>query len=148
MYEALRDYYEENGLDKVNHTRLGRYELGRNSFIAQYPERKNGFAESRKSESAKRMKLYRESLTYDLYLRENVKNRPAFAGDPTVDKKTASAFYEEEAKTHRYLKGYEQYEKRQMRKMTHLEQIAGELLLFDYQNRNPLTNQAAVYIVN
>ena len=147
MYEALRDYYEENGLDKVNHTRLGRYEILA-AFIAQYPERKNGFAESIKSESAKRMKLYRESLTYDLYLRENVKNRPAFAGDPTVDKKTASAFYEEEAKTHRYLKGYEQYEKRQMRKMTHLEQIAGELLLFDYQNRNPLTNQAAVYIVN
>ena len=147
MYEALRDYYEENGLDKVNHTRLGRYEILA-AFIAQYPEQKNGFAESIESESAKRMKLYRESLTYDLYLRENVKNRPAFAGDPTVDKKTASAFYEEEAKTHRYLKGYEQYEKRQMRKMTHLEQIAGELLLFDYQNRNPLTNQAAVYIVN
>ena len=28
--------------------------------------------------------------------------------------------------------------------MTHLERIGGKLLLFDYQNRDPLCNQARV----
>ena len=86
-------------------------------------------------------------MIYDLYLRENVKNRPVFAGEDTVDKQTAAAFYEKDEQERRYLKGYERYDKRQMRKMTHLERIGGNLLLFDYQNRSPLTHQAAVYTV-
>ena len=64
-------------------------------------------------------------LILDLYLRENVKKRPEFAGEVSVDKQKASAFYEKEAEERRYLKGYEGYDKRQLRKMTHLEQING-----------------------
>lgn len=61
--------------------------------------------------------------------------------------KKASAFYEKEAEERRYLKGYEGYDKRQLRKMTHLEQINGNLYVFDYRNRNVLTNQASVFWV-
>ena len=45
------------------------------------------------------------------------------------------------------MKGYEQYEKRQLRKMTHLEKVGGQLVLFDYKNRDVLTNQAAIFYV-
>lgn len=147
LFEALRDYYEARGLDQVNHTRIGRYEI-LSEFIAWYPESKTGSSKLTETGKAARLERYRECLTYDLYLRENVKNRPAFAGEATVEKETAAAFYEREEQKRCYLRGYEKYDKRQMRKMTHLERIGGELLLFDYQNRNPLTWQAAVYTVN
>ncbi len=95
----------------------------------------------------KNVENYRQMLILDLYLRENVKKRPEFAGEINIDKQKASAFYEKEAEEHRYLKGYEGYDKRQLRKMTHLEQINGKLYVFDYRNRNVLTNQASVFLV-
>ena len=146
MFEALRDYYEENGLDQINHTRISRYEI-LSEFIRQYLKPGRGFVNKPAEAADVCPERYRESLIYDLYLRENMKNRPAFAGEATVDKETADAFYESEEKERCYLKGYEQYDKRQMRKMTHLERIGGELLLFDYRNRNPLTNQARVCFI-
>ena len=129
MFETLALYYEENALDTVNHSRISRYEI-----LFRFAQ-KMDFA---------RKEQYRELLTLDLYLRENVKNRPEFAGEPMVSKEEAAAFYEKEAEEHHYLKGYERYDKRQIRKMTHLERVKGKLLLFDYQNRSPLTNQAEV----
>ena len=38
---------------------------------------------------------YREWLTLDLYLRENVKNRPAFAGENQVTKEEMTALFDE-----------------------------------------------------
>lgn len=137
MFEKLRDYYETKGLDQINHTRISRYEI-LFDFVKQLLKEKH---------LEGKIASYQESLIYDLYLRENVKNRPVFAGEDTVDKQTAAAFYEKEEQERRYLKGYERYDKRQMRKMTHLERIGGNFLLFDYQNRSPLTHQAAVYTV-
>lgn len=137
MFEKLKDYYETKGLDQINHTRISRYEI-LFDFVKQLLKEKH---------LEGKIASYQESLIYDLYLRENVKNRPVFAGEDTVDKQTAAAFYEKEEQERRYLKGYERYDKRQMRKMTHLERIGGNLLLFDYQNRSPLTHQAAVYTV-
>lgn len=137
MFEKLRDYYETKGLDQINHTRISRYEI-LFDFVKQLLKEKH---------LEGKIASYQESLIYDLYLRENVKNRPVFAGEDTVDKQTAAAFYEKEEQERRYLKGYERYDKRQMRKMTHLERIGGNLLLFDYRNRSPLTHQAAVYTV-
>lgn len=128
LYEALRVYYEKNNLNTVSHSRVARYEI-----LFAFAVRHDG----------ERKEMYRELLTYDLYLRDNMKSRPSFAGEQTVSKEEMAAFYEREAKEHRYLKGYEQYDKRQLRKMTHLERVKGEIVLFDYLNRSPLTNQAA-----
>ncbi len=133
MYETLSAYYEMHHLYETSHSRLERYEI-LSAFAGEYDG-------GRKEE-------YREMLTYDLYLRENVKNRPAFAGSPSVTKQEEAKIYEQEAKEYRYLKGYEKYDKRQIRKMTHLERIKGSLLLFDYRNRDLLTNQALVYEVS
>lgn len=142
MFEALGEYYEEEGLHMTNHSRVTRYEI------------LLGFA---KRHDSAREELYRELLVFDLYLRENMKNRPEFAGEYMVEKDCLSAFYEKEAKEHRYLKGYEKYDKRQLRKMTHIESfrydVAGDgterknRILFDYQNRSRLNYQASVFYV-
>ncbi|HCR83550.1 B12-binding domain-containing radical SAM protein [Muricomes intestini] len=132
MYEELSGYYKKNDLNMVNHSRIARYEI-LFDFAAE--------------SDVMNKKTYRELLTVDLYLRDNVKNRPAFAGEPTVTKEEAAKFYAEEAAWHNYLKGYEAYDKRQMRKMTHLEKIDGRLLLFDYKNRSLLTNQASIFYI-
>ena len=49
-----------------------------------------------------------------------------------------------EAQEHFYLRDYEGYDSRQIRKMTHLERFRGKLLLFDYRHRDPLNSDAAV----
>ena len=132
MYEALAGYYEENGLLGVQHSRLARYEI-LSRFAGGYLA---GLAEKKEC---------MEWLTLDLYLRDNVKNRPAFLGEEQTTKEEAAAFYKKEAQEYRYLKGYEGYDSRQMRKMTHMERLRGKLLLFDYRKRDPLTGDAAVY---
>ena len=133
MYGALADYYEKNGLSRISHSRIARYEILYH-FIEE-------------TEGTERIAEYREWLTLDLYLRDNVKNRPAFLGENRVTPDEAAAFYKAEEEERRYLSGYEGYDRRQMRKMTHLEKIREEVLLFDYRKRNPLNGDAAVYKV-
>lgn len=132
MYSTLAGYYEENGLFEVSHSRIARYEI-LNRFLKKYMG----------GNSAE----YGEWLTLDLYLRDNVKNRPAFLPENRVQPDRAAAFYKSEEKERRYLTDYAGYDRRQMRKMTHLEEIRGEILLFDYRHRNPLNGDAAVYTV-
>ena len=63
LYERLGAYYEEYGLHLVSHSRVSRYEI---------------LLEFAKKYDKEREELYRELLIFDLYLRENMKNRPAF----------------------------------------------------------------------
>ena len=133
MYGALADYYEKNGLSRISHSRIARYEI-----LYHFME---------ETEGTERIAEYREWLTLDLYLRDNVKNRPACLGENRVKPDEAAAFYKAEEEERRYLSGYEGYDRRQMRKMTHLEKIREEVLLFDYRKRNPLNGDAAIYRV-
>ena len=140
LYLELGKYYESHELHLMSHSRITRYEILLD-FI--------------RSLGTGKEELYRELLTFDLYLRENVKNRPGFAGEYKVAKEELSRFYEEEAEQHQYLKGYEQYDKRQLRKMTHIEKFQYDvlgngaekemLILFDYENRSRLTHQASIF---
>lgn len=139
LYQGLGRYYENHELHLMSHSRITRYEILLGFIREKHKERQS---------------LYRELLTFDLYLRENVKNRPEFAGEHEVSKDWLNAFYETESKEHQYLIGYEAYDKRQLRKMTHIEKFHYDVLgtceekenfiLFDYQNRSRLTHQAAV----
>lgn len=141
MYEKLGRFYKKRGLDQLNHSRIARYEI-----LLQFIEEKV---------QEEKLPKYRELLTYDLYLRENVKNRPSFAGEYLVTKEELQEFYDREERERELLKGYGQYDKRQLRKMTHVEKfrynVEGNMeteetcLLFDYQNRSPLTHQASVF---
>ena len=139
LYQGLGRYYENHELHLMSHSRITRYEILLGFIREKHKERES---------------LYRELLTFDLYLRENVKNRPEFAGEHEVSKDWLNAFYETESKEHQYLIGYEAYDKRQLRKMTHIEKFHYDVLgtceekenfiFFDYQNRSRLTHQAAV----
>lgn len=131
MYDRLAAYYEENDYNSVQHKRSARYEILLN-YVRKYHKEKED--------------LFREVLTYDYYLRENAKSRPGFAGEYPVTKDAARAFYETEEETHEYLPNYGKYDRNQMRKMTHLEyfKLTDTYILFDYQNRNPLNQEARV----
>ena len=131
MYDRLAAYYEAHNYNAVQHKRSARYQILLD-YVRQYHNEKED--------------MFREVLTYDYYLRENAKSRPEFAGESLVAKDVARAFYEKEEETHMYLSDYGKYDRNQMRKMTHLEyfKLADTYILFDYQNRNPLNQEARV----
>ena len=140
FFEDLAGFYDAEGLFGRNYTRIARYEL---------------LLEFMQKQRIQKETYFRELLIYDLYLRENVKSRPGFAGEETVSKEEKKDFYDREEKEPKYLTAYRGYDSRKMRKLTHVERFsfhvaedgkAGEtVLLFDYQNRNPLNYEASVY---
>lgn len=140
LFLELGRYYETHELHMMSHSRITRYEI------------LLGFIRSKEFQNEK---VYQELLTFDLYLRENVKNRPEFAGAYSVSKEELNDFYEMESEQHQFLQGYEQYDKRQLRKMTHIEKFQYDVLhdcaekgiriLFDYENRSKLNHQAQIF---
>ncbi len=138
LYEALGLFYEEKGYFDVSHNRIRRYEI-----LLEFLEEKD----------AKQLPLYKELMLFDLYSRENLKNRPTWALDEKIYKNAFREFYLAEAQEHFLLKGYEAYDEKQLAKMTHLEVMhyhpdtyeTGEyVFLFDYQTRDVLTYGAMV----
>jgi radical SAM superfamily enzyme YgiQ (UPF0313 family) len=73
LYYELSQYYERNGLNRIAHTRLKRYEL----LLDFYKEVVLKLIDQRESE--KYTGAFEEILLLDLYLRENIKSRPGFA---------------------------------------------------------------------
>ena len=148
MFEQMAAYYREKGYFLNSPARAYRYQVLYDFALSVSPGRKE---------------LYRELLVFDLYLREKVKSRPEFAGETGEDEKEYQrAFYLREEKEHRYLKGYEEYDHRQLAKMTHLEhftypvwdpEAAGKgvrtsgSVLFDYRNRDALTYDASFWLL-
>nr|WP_297933417.1 B12-binding domain-containing radical SAM protein [uncultured Blautia sp.] len=141
MYEALADFYEAHGYFEVSHARISRYEILR-EFLRE--------------KGIKDPDFYDELMIYDLYARENMKTRPAWAGDLKPYKKQIQNFYAREAEHPDLLKNYAGYQAKQMEKMTHLEVFTYRVtegkkekgcypLVFDYKQRDPLTYGAAVY---
>ena len=75
-----------------------------------------------------------------------------------ISKEKEREFYETESREQKYLKGYGSYDKRQIRKMTHIEtfryNVTGNMeegdctILFDYQNRSPLNHQASMFRID
>ena len=91
---------------------------------------------------------YEDCLLLDLYLRENSKSRPQWACDIAKKKPQVQEFYRQESEEKRYLTDYEGYSWKQIANMTHLEILSdGQWCLFDYKKRNPLTKDAAMYVV-
>lgn len=146
MFEALAAFYEENGYVTNSPARVHRYQVLLD------------FAESADPEYGA---VYRELLTFDLYLRENAKSRPDFAGDLTAFKDAVREFYRWEEANRQYLPDYGEYDSKQMAKMTHLEPFfypvwdqekmnmvrkglttQWQFILFDYRRRDPLTYEA------
>lgn len=137
MYEKIWGFYKKNQLHNLQHKRAARYQILLD-FIEEYFQTEN------------RKEYYRELLTYDYYLRENAKTRPLFAGENKMTKENSRLFYEKEAEERKYLPDYQQYDKNQMRKMTHLEYFKelGKVVLFDYMHRNPINQEARTLQIN
>ena len=134
LYESLARYYQERGLTGSSHNRLARYEI-LYDFIRELP-----------AGEGRRREIYRDLLMYDLYLRENVKSRPSFAGDLTFCKEQVKQFFIKEAAEPMYLRGYEGYDSRQLAKMAHLEPMGdGSYVLFDYKNRDAMFGNAKAF---
>lgn len=134
MYLAMADYYDKNGFFGPSQSRLFRYEI-LYRFIC---ERLSADLEG----EAKRSR-FRDALTTDLYLRENVKSRLSFSMDQAPFKEAVRDFFKAEEERLVWLTGYEGYDARQMAKMAHLEAMEdGTFLLFDYKSRSPLNGNA------
>ncbi|MBQ9926791.1 MAG: B12-binding domain-containing radical SAM protein [Lachnospiraceae bacterium] len=151
MFEALARYYEENGYFVQSPARGYRYQV---------------LLDFACKADADKADLYRELLTYDFFLREKAKSRPDFAKNLDDYYEGIWTFYQKEEAEPFYLKSYQEYHARQTMKMTHMEvftypvwekdgvKIAKEgalpmpaYMLFDYKERNPLTNDARTIIL-
>ena len=114
IYERLGSFYMEKGYGDVSHTRMRRYEILL-EFLEDVPEIS--------------MDQVKDQMIYDLYLRENLKSRPGFARDQKPFERQIWDFRKRE----------------KVAKNAHVEVFAdGKVLLFDYADRDPLTNNAHV----
>ncbi len=134
MFEALADFYEEKGYFVNSPARVYRYQV-----LLEFASRCDETREA----------VYRELLTYDMYLRENLKSRPDFAKDMTPCRERIRELVRRENR---------------QRNLIHIEPFAypvwdveavnaGErnesdiFVAFNYAARNPLTYEAAVEFV-
>ncbi len=137
MFLSLAGFYEKQGFLMVSHSRLARYEILW-KFTGEVL--RNNY---RQGELASQTEKYRDLLMYDLYLRENVKSRPSFAGNQSPYKEQIKDFFRREEREPRYLLAYKGCDSRQMANMAHGEAMAdGSLVIFDYRSRSPLTGNA------
>ncbi|MGN0203777.1 MAG: B12-binding domain-containing radical SAM protein [Coprococcus sp.] len=148
FFEELAGFYEEGGYGKVQHGRMQRYDL----LLQFAEERHHGEPD-----------ILKEAMLYDLYARENLKSRPAWAGEHTIYRSFCEDFYRQSEMTEKYLPAYKGYTSRQMKRMTHMEgfsiDIAAtaakgvrtggpQVILFDYLERDPLTYAARTVCLN
>ena len=114
IYERLGNFYMEKGYGDISHTRMRRYEILL-EFLEDVPEIS--------------MDQVKDQMVYDLYLRENLKSRPGFARDQKPFERQVWDFRKRE----------------KVAKNAHVEVFAdGTVLLFNYADRDPLTNNAHV----
>jgi len=112
MYEALGRFYEKKGYSEISHSRMRRYEI-----LMEFAGEQKEIP----------LEVLSDVMLLDLYLRENLKSRPSFASDQKP--------YE------RLIWDYRKAKK--IPKTAHIEVFRdGKTILFDYTDRDPLTNNA------
>ena len=117
FYEKLGSFYEKKGYSEISHSRMRRYEI---------------LLEYLKEETDVPTEVAAQKMLYDLYLREKLKKRPAFA----LDQKQ----YETAVWNYR--------KNNQISKTAHIEIFQdGTVILFDYERRDPLSNNAHTEII-
>lgn len=149
MYDALAQWYGRCGLYGIQSSRVRKYEIllefmdahiktlsAGTDFAAAYP--KAG--------------MLAEYLTYDLYLREHMKNRPAFALSLQCWKEEIRGLLYEESRTHARFPEYAGYSYRELDKALHVEVFTHifdqpAAVFFSYQKRDPLTKNCMTAIV-
>ena len=117
FYEKLGSFYEKKGYSENSHSRMRRYEI-----LLEYLQ----------EETDVPTEVAAQKMLYDLYLREKLKKRPVFASD---QKQYETAVWN-------YRKN------NQVSKTAHIEVFEnGTVILFDYEKRDPLSNNAYTEVV-
>lgn len=117
FYEKLGSFYEKKGYSEISHSRMRRYEI---------------LLEYLKEETDVPAEVAAQKMLYDLYLREKLKKRPAFASD---QKQYETAVWN-------YRKN------NQVSKTVHIEVFEnGTVILFDYEKRDPLSKNAYTEVI-
>lgn len=174
MYDYIASWYEEYDLFGVQSSRVRKYEIllecGSAHITSCIQEQDDlnsqagldnrqyvsGYKLLAERAAAKEMlvcdlviAVFRERLTEDLYLREHVKNRPAFC--PFLDRWHGQIYdiLYEESQTHELFPMLAHCSYRELTKVLHVEVIEflfeqPAALVFYYDIRNPLTNNCVV----
>lgn len=117
FYEKLGSFYEKKGYSEISYSRMRRYEI-----LLEYLQ----------EETDVPTEVAAQKMLYDLYLREKLKKRPVFASD---QKQYETAVWN-------YRKN------NQVSKTAHIEVFEnGTVILFDYEKRDPLSNNAYTEVV-
>ena len=112
FYESLGAFYEKKGYSEISHSRMRRYEI-----LLEYLQEETDVSVEKAS----------QKMLYDLYLREKLKKRPSFAPDQKVYE---TAIWDYRKTNH-------------IPKTAHIEVFEdGRAVLFDYERRDPLSNNA------
>lgn len=109
FYQSLGMYYERKGYEEISHSRMRRYEILL-EFLQEIRE--------------VNLDRVRELLTWDLYVRENLKSRPGWMSDQSPWQKQIREYIRRE----------------KLSKTVHIEVFPDRTVLFDYEKRDPLTN--------
>lgn len=131
MFLELGKFYEERGLLAMSHSRIRRCEI-----LLEFVAKKD----------LEHLELYQETLTFDLYYRENMKTRPHWAPDLIEYKERTRKYCKKGKLSHLEPFWYDMEEIRWQKKLGKYpeKRPAREFYLFSYEERNPLTGQAKV----
>ena len=165
LYDVLAAWYEEHDLFGIQSSRTRKYEIlmefgtaliSQNIRLRNCLSKENVFSEKYEYENdsvEKRISILQEYLTYDLYLREHMKNRPSFA--PSLDrwKNDIHDILHKESQAHLMFPELSGCNYRELTKALHVEVfenifVKPSFMIFCYDRRDPLTNNCNVIKVN
>ncbi len=131
LYLDLGKFYEQRGLLAVSHSRMRRCEL-----LLEFAEEQDG----------EHAELYQETLIFDLYYRENCKTRPCWAKERPLCRELTRKYCKKGKMSHLEPFWYDMEVILKSRSLTAYppRTPAGQLWLFSYEERNPLSRQAGV----
>lgn len=128
MYQKLGAFYEEKGYFSMSHSRIRRAEI---------------LLEFTKEAAVPAVPVLEESLIFDLYYRENIKSRPAWAADMS-EWKALTRQYAKNGKQSHVERFHYRFPKKEQKSVAELP-VREETALyvwFDYTRRDPLDHQA------
>lgn len=131
LFLNLGKFYERRGLLAISHSRMRRCEI-----LLDYIEETDSCHQQ----------LYQETLTFDLYQRENMKSRPAWAPELSIFKEISRTYCKKGKLSHLEPFWYDMEMIRQAKTLTDYpdKNETCNFYLFCYQQRNALTKQAQV----
>lgn len=131
MFLDMGHFYREHGYLDCSHSRVRRTEIVQEFAEIVDPERRD---------------IYREALIFDLYKIEKSKSRPFWAKNVQQDKRQTGKYLREHGMEKKYC--HFEYFEHINEKGEITEEKDPLWLLFDYENRDSLTNEAALFRID